>query len=229
MRINKFLTEQGFCSRREADKLIQDNRVRINSRAAVLGDQVAEGDSVFVDNQLVQKKSKKIYIMYNKPRGVVCTTDKIEKDNIVDVINYPERIFPIGRLDKDSTGLIFLTNDGDIVNKILRAQFGHEKEYWVNVDKPFDEDFLKKMSSGVDIGDHVTLPCRVTRVNKSTFLIVLTEGKNRQIRRMCDALGYMVRHLKRIRIMNVLLGDLPEGKWQEIPPQQLEQIFKTIG
>ncbi|MBK9295169.1 MAG: pseudouridine synthase [Oligoflexia bacterium] len=229
MRINKFLTESGFCSRRQADKLITEKQVKINNNVASLGDQVGEGDQVFVNGKLVENKNKRIYIMYNKPRGIVCTTDTNEKDNIIDAIKFRQRIFPIGRLDKDSTGLIFLTNDGNIVNKILRAENGHEKEYWVNVDKPFDEDFLKIMSQGVDIGGYITKPCKLKRVNKSTFLITLTEGKNRQIRRMCESLNYKVRHLKRLRIMNVLLGDLKEGRWKEIEPKDLKKIFELVN
>lgn len=228
MRINKFLTDKGFCSRREADKLIEQKRVKIGGRLAVLGDQVAEGDVVTVDGKPILAEEKKVYLMYNKPRGIVCTTDTREKDNIIDAVKYKTRIFPIGRLDKDSTGLIFLTNDGDIVNQILRAQYGHEKEYVVNVDKPFDEKFLFKMAAGVDIGGYVTKPCEVERVNRSTFKIILTEGKNRQIRRMCEALGFMVRHLQRIRIMNVLLGNLREGELRPIPAQAFALLRETL-
>lgn len=224
MRINKYLTDKGFCSRREADRLIQQGRVFINDRVAVLGDQVSETDIVKVDRKNIVAESKKLYLMYNKPRGIVCTTDVREPDNIIEAIQYKTRIFPIGRLDKDSTGLIFLTNDGDIVNQILRAQHGHEKEYVVNVDKPIEDRFLEKMSQGVDIGGYVTKPCEIVRVNRSTFNIILTEGKNRQIRRMCEAYGFHVRHLMRIRIMNVRLGNLAEGKIQEIPSQKLTEL-----
>lgn len=228
MRINKYLTDQGYCSRREADRLIEAKRVKIGDRLAVLGDQVGESDVVTVDGKPIKADAPKIYLMYNKPRGIVCTTDLREKDNIIDAIKYKTRIFPIGRLDKDSTGLIFLTNDGDIVNKILRAQYGHEKEYVVNIDKPFDEKFLKQMASGVDIGDHKTLPCRLDTINRSTFSIILTEGKNRQIRRMCEALGYKVRHLQRIRIMNVKLGNLKEGEIKPISQTEFSLLQKAL-
>lgn len=228
MRINKFFTERGLCSRREADRLIEARRVKINDRVAVLGDQVNEGDKVFVDGKLIEFSPPKTYIMYNKPRGITSTTDLRIDGNIVDAVAHPERVFPIGRLDKDSTGLIFLTNDGDIVNKILRAQFGHEKEYIVEINRPVDESFIKKLSSGVDIGGYVTKPCKVKKVGGNTFTIILTEGKNRQIRRMCEAQGAVVKNLQRVRIMNVKLGSLKSGQWQDIPAGELSELMKVL-
>jgi 23S rRNA pseudouridine2604 synthase len=228
MRINKFFTEHGYCSRREADRLIESGRVKINGRVALLGDQVLPDDKVYVDDKIVTSEQKKVYLMYNKPRGITCTTEKDVRGNIIDAVNYPSRIFMIGRLDKDSTGLIFLTNDGDIVNKILRAQFGHEKEYIVEINQPVTDQFLKLMSSGVNIGDTVTKPCRVNKIKGNTFSIILTEGKNRQIRRMCETCGATVKNLHRIRIMNVRLDDLGSGQWQEIPKPQFEELQKRI-
>lgn len=228
MRINKFLTSSGFCSRREADRLIESGRVRINSRVAKLGDQVNESDEIFVDDRKVDPQTKRVYIMYHKPPGIICTTDQKIESNIVDAVNHPLRIFPIGRLDKDSTGLILLTNDGDIVNRILRAQFGHEKEYLVRLNKPYDKAFIEKMTKGVDIGDHLTKPCQAWAVDERSFAIILTEGKNRQIRRMSEALGYRVQSLKRVRIMNIELGKLKQGVWQDIPPGLLKTLQDTI-
>jgi 23S rRNA pseudouridine2604 synthase len=228
MRINRFFTDLGYCSRREADKLIEAGRVRINDRLAVLGDQVSETDQVFVDSKQLHYSPPKVYIMYHKPTGITCTTERQINGNIIDAINHPLRIFPIGRLDKDSSGLILLTNDGDIVNKILRAEFEHEKEYIVEIDKPFNEEFIFKMGQGVDIGDHFTLPCQIRSINRSTFSIILTEGKNRQIRRMCEALGYNVRRLQRIRIMNLLLADMKAGQWKDIPPEKLQALKASL-
>ncbi len=229
MRINKYLTDRGYCSRRAADKLIEARRVMIGGRVAVLGDQVAADDVVMVDGKKIDAAggddaSSRVYIMYNKPFGVTCTTDAEIPKNIIDAVKHPLRVFPIGRLDKASTGLIFLTNDGDIVNKILRARYGHEKEYEVEIDVPFPDLFIKKLSGGVNIGDYVTKPCRVTRRDKKSFTIILTEGKNRQIRRMTAALGYHVKRLHRVRIMNILLGDLAEGAWRDIPPKKLHEL-----
>jgi 23S rRNA pseudouridine2604 synthase len=229
MRINRFFTDQGYCSRREADKLISAGQVKINDRTAVLGDQVTENDKITVDGKIISFAPAKVYIMYHKPVGITCTTELHIKGNIVEAVNHPLRVFPIGRLDKDSTGLIFLTNDGDIVNRILRAEFAHEKEYVVEVNKPFDNEFIFKLSSGVDIGDHLTLPCKVKTINPRMFSIILTEGKNRQIRRMCDALGYNVRKLHRIRIMNVVIGDLKSGQWRDISSQMLLELKKNLG
>jgi len=224
MRINRFFTDLGYCSRREADKLIEGKRVRINDRLAVLGDQVSETDQVFVDGKHLQYSPPKVYIMYHKPIGITCTTERQISGNIIDAVNHPLRIFPIGRLDKDSSGLILLTNDGDIVNRILRAEFEHEKEYIVEVDKSFNQEFLFKMSRGVDIGDHVTLPCTIKSLGLRSFSIILTEGKNRQIRRMCETLGYEVRKLQRIRIMNLLLADMKAGHWKDIPSEKLQEL-----
>jgi len=229
MRINRFFTDQGYCSRREADKLIEAGRVHINDRLAVLGDQVSETDKVYVDSKEILFAPPKVYIMYNKPTGITCTTERQIKGNIIDAVKHPLRVFPIGRLDKDSSGLILLTNDGDIVNRILRAEFENEKEYVVEVDKIYTPDFFKKMSSGVNIGDHVTLPCKVTALGRMTFSIILTEGKNRQIRRMCEALGYNVKKLKRIRIMNLLLGEMKAGEWKDIPAADLEKLKSKLG
>lgn len=229
MRINKYLTEHGYCSRREADRLIEAGKVFINGKHAKLGDQVEEKAIVKIAGQKVVGVSRKVYIMYNKPFGVTCTSDKAVRNNIVDAVNHPLRIFPIGRLDKESTGLIFLTNDGDIVNKILRAQYGHEKEYIVEVRKTFTDDFIKKMSSGVNIGGYTTKSCKVTKINNKSFSIILTEGKNRQIRRMCEILGNDVKSLQRIRIMNVkLMPFLLPGMWKDIPKPVLTSLKQLI-
>jgi 23S rRNA pseudouridine2604 synthase len=228
MRINKFFTEQGYCSRREADRLIQAGRVKINERLAVLGDQVGADDSVFLDGQLIEFHPPKKYIMYNKPLGITCTTDLRVEGNIIDAVKHDLRIFPIGRLDKYSTGLIFLTNDGDIVNKILRAQFGHEKEYIIEINCPVTDDFIRKMSSGVDIGGYVTKNCKVKKIRGNTFSIILTEGKNKQIRRMCEALDTVVKKLHRIRIINVNIGSLRSGEWVDIDPKLLGEMHKIL-
>jgi 23S rRNA pseudouridine2604 synthase len=229
VRINKFFTQNGICSRREADRHIEDGRVTINGVIAKLGDQVSSNDKIAFDGKEITETTEAFYIMYNKPRGITCTTDLKIEGNIIDAIKYPSRIFPIGRLDKFSTGLIFLTNDGAIVNQILRAQYGHEKEYEVEVSRPTDDDFLKKMASGVDIGDHITLPCRVKRLGRQTFSVILTEGKNRQIRRMCEALDHRVRNLHRVRIMNVVVGNLKLGQWSNIAAEQLKELKNILA
>jgi len=228
-RINKYLSEVGHCSRRAADKLIDQGRVTINGKVPEMGTKVISGDVVRVDGEPVSlPKEKPVYLAFNKPVGIVCTTDtKVEKDNIIDYINYPKRIFPIGRLDKPSEGLIFLTNDGDIVNKILRARNNHEKEYLVTVDKPLHPDFLRKMRNGVPILDTVTRKCEVSQISTYQFRIILTQGLNRQIRRMCEYLEYRVKKLKRIRIMNVHL-DLPVGKWRHLTTQELLEIEQLV-
>lgn len=228
-RINKFLSEAGFCSRREADKLIEKNIVKINGKVPLKGTKVMPGDSVSINNKLISpKKEKFVYIAFNKPKGVVCTTDtKSEKNNIIDFINYPKRIFPIGRLDKPSEGLIFLTSDGDIVNKILRASNHHEKEYIVVVDNAISNDFISKMSSGVPILGTVTNKCRVQKLSSRKFKIILTQGLNRQIRRMCEHLGYHVKELKRVRIMNINL-DVKVGQWRYFTKKELLEINKTL-
>ncbi|APG61207.1 23S rRNA pseudouridine(2604) synthase RluF [Christiangramia salexigens] len=227
VRINKYLSQLGYCSRREADKLIDQGRITINGKVPEMGTKVTPGDDVAVDGKSVSKaelKEPNVYLAFNKPVGIVCTTDtRVEKDNIIDYINYPKRIFPIGRLDKPSEGLIFLTNDGDIVNKILRARNNHEKEYVVAVNKPITSDFIKKMSAGVPILDTVTRKCEVEKLSRHTFRIVLTQGLNRQIRRMCEFLNYEVTSLKRIRIMNVTL-DIPVGEWRELTEEELKTI-----
>jgi 23S rRNA pseudouridine2604 synthase len=228
VRINRFFTDLGYCSRREADKLIEAGRVRINDRLAVLGDQVSETDQVFVDSKQIHYSPPKVYIMYHKPTGITCTTERQVRGNIIDAVNHPLRVFPIGRLDKDSSGLILLTNDGDIVNRILRAEFEHEKEYIVELNKPFTQEFLFKMSQGVNIGDHITLPCTIKSIGPKGFSIILTEGKNRQIRRMCETLGYEVRKLQRIRIMNLLLADIKAGQWKDIPVDKLQELKSML-
>lgn len=229
-RINKYLSEVGYCSRRAADKLIEQGRVTINGKVPEMGTKIIAGDDVRVDGEPISKpKEKPVYLAFNKPIGIVCTTDtRVEKDNIIDFINYPKRIFPIGRLDKPSEGLIFLTNDGDIVNKILRARNNHEKEYVVTVDKPLTTQFLQKMRNGVPILDTVTRKCEVEEISKYQFKIILTQGLNRQIRRMCEYLDYRVKKLKRIRIMNVKL-DLPVGKWRDLTAEELREINRSIS
>lgn len=229
-RINKFLSEVGYCSRREADKLIEQGRVTINDKVPLLGTKIEANDIVKVDGKVItDQKDKHVYIAFNKPVGIVCTTDtRVEKDNIIDYINFPKRIFPIGRLDKSSEGLIFLTSDGDIVNKILRARNQHEKEYLVRVNKPIDNEFIQKMANGVPILDTVTRKCKVQQLNKFEFNIILTQGLNRQIRRMCEYLDYRVVTLKRIRIMNIHL-DIPLGEWRFFTDDELNQLNKLIA
>ena len=227
MRLNKFLAETGACSRREADQWIEAGRVSVNGAPAVLGTQVNEGDEVRVDGQPLRPRPKRVYLALNKPIGIECTTDRDVPGNIVDFVGYPERIFPIGRLDKDSEGLILLTNDGDIVNTVLRAEHEHEKEYIVAVDRPLTPAFLAGVAAGVPILDTVTNPCKVTAVGKNTFRIVLTQGLNRQIRRMCEHFDYRVRRLQRVRIMHVQLGSLPVGKWRELTPTELRGLLPS--
>lgn len=228
MRINKFISETGICSRREADKWIENKRVTINGVVAQLGSTVGPGDDVRVDGQPLGSKKASVYIALNKPVGITCTTELHIKGNIIDFVNHPERIFPIGRLDKDSQGLILLTNDGDIVNKILRAENNHEKEYIVTVDKPITPQFLQGMSAGVRILGTVTNPCTVKKMSDRVFQIILTQGLNRQIRRMCAAFGYQVRKLERIRIMNITLGNLKVGHWRNLTPKELSELNKSL-
>ncbi|KMQ70648.1 23S rRNA pseudouridine(2604) synthase RluF [Chryseobacterium koreense] len=225
IRINKYLSEVGFCSRREADKLLEQGRITINGRIPELGTKVSDEDEILVDGVSIRKpEDKHVYIVLNKPVGIVCTTDtKREKNNIVDFINHHKRIFPIGRLDKPSEGLILLTSDGDIVNKILRARNNHEKEYIVRVDKPITPKFLDKMRNGVPILGTVTKKCEVEQIDALSFRIILTQGLNRQIRRMCEFLGYEVKKLKRIRIMNIKL-DLPTGKWRDLTRAEMQEL-----
>ena len=229
-RINKYLSEVGYCSRRAADKLIEQRRVTINGKVPEMGTKLNDNDEVRVDGRLISvPKEKPTYIAFNKPIGIVCTTDtKVEKDNIIDYIGYPKRIFPIGRLDKPSEGLILLTSDGDIVNKILRARNNHEKEYIVTVDKPVNQEFISRMSKGVPILDTVTRKCEVEQLSKFVFKIILTQGLNRQIRRMCEYLGYEVTKLKRTRIMNIKL-DVPVGQWRYLTEKELVDISKLIA
>ncbi|WP_299220002.1 23S rRNA pseudouridine(2604) synthase RluF [uncultured Aquimarina sp.] len=228
-RLNKFLSEVGYCSRREADKLINQGRVTINGKVPEMGTKVALGDEVRVDGEIINKpKEKHVYLAFHKPIGIVCTTAQNEKDNIIDYINYPKRIFPIGRLDKPSEGLILLTSDGDIVNKILRARNNHEKEYIVTVNKLISPQFIKRMRNGIPILDTVTRKCEVEQINKYDFRIILTQGLNRQIRRMCEYLGYEVIRLKRIRIMNISL-DTPVGEWRYLTEKELQIINSDVG
>lgn len=224
-RINKFLSESGFCSRREADKLIEQGRVTINGKIPEMGTKITAADEVRVDGKLVgEKKQQRVYLAFNKPIGIVCTTDtRVEKDNIIDYIGYPERIFPVGRLDKASEGLILLTNDGDIVNKILRSHNNHEKEYIVTVNRLINPDFIERMGNGVPILGTITKKCKVEKLDAYAFRIILTQGLNRQIRRMCEQLGYKVTALKRIRIMNIHL-DMPVGKYRELTSKELNTL-----
>ncbi|MET1176853.1 23S rRNA pseudouridine(2604) synthase RluF [Peribacillus simplex] len=228
MRINKFISESGITSRRGADKWIAEGRVTINGTVAELGSQAEPGDDVRVDGKPIKVEQQNVYIALNKPIGITSTTEKHIKGNIVDFVNHPLRIFHIGRLDKDSSGLILLTNDGDIVNEILRAENKHEKEYIVTVDKPLTSSFIKDMSSGVEILDTKTLPCKVEQLTKYTFNITLMQGLNRQIRRMCSALGYEVRDLHRIRIMNIHLDGLAIGQWRDLTEDELTELFKEL-
>ena len=225
MRLNKFLSETGLCSRREADAWIESGRVQVNGTTAVLGTQVGVGDVVQLDGQPVVRKPERVYLALNKPVGIECTTDRSVPGNIVDFVGHRERVFPIGRLDKDSEGLILLTNDGDIVNRVLRAEHEHEKEYIVSVDRPLTPEFLEGMAHGVPILDTVTNPCKVRQVGRNTFRIVLTQGLNRQIRRMCEHFDYTVRGLQRVRIMHIQLGDLPLGKWRNLTAAEVRPLL----
>ncbi|MEN8965794.1 MAG: 23S rRNA pseudouridine(2604) synthase RluF [Polaribacter sp.] len=227
--LNKYISSSGVCSRREAEKFIKEGRVTINGKPTQLGNRVAKKDIVKLDGRLVEPKNKTLYIALNKPIGIVSTTDDRERNNIIKHINYPERLFPIGRLDKPSEGLIFLTNDGDIVNKILRAGNNHEKEYFVTVNKSITEDFIEKMSNGIPILGTVTKKCRVEKVSDKIFKIILTQGLNRQIRRMCEYLDYEVTKLKRTRIMNVELGYLQTGDWRELTDEEMKEINVMIS
>lgn len=226
--LNKFISSTGICSRREADKMIQEGRVTINQEPTKLGNRVFEGDEVAIDGKPLQSKPKTLYIAFNKPVGIVCTTDPKEPKNIVHYINHKERLFPIGRLDKPSQGLIFLTNDGDIVNKILRAGNNHEKEYIVSVGQPITTDFIRKMGNGIPVLGTVTKKCKVEQLNRFTFSIILTQGLNRQIRRMCSFLGYEVTKLNRVRIMNVELNKLRIGQWRELTDKEMHEINQLI-
>lgn len=228
MRINKFLAESGVCSRREADRHIENGDVTINGELATLGSKVNPGDAVVFRGKLLTPVEEKVYLAFNKPIGVECTASKDVANNIIEYINYPTRIFPVGRLDKKSEGLILLTNDGELSNGILKARHYHEKEYKVKVNRPYDDTFIDKMQSGVPILDTVTRPCKIKRVDATTFEIVLTQGLNRQIRRMCEALGYEVVRLKRFRVLNIMLGDLPKGKWRHLTASELRTLRNHV-
>jgi len=225
MRLNKFISETGICSRREADEWIAQGRVSINGVRAQLGSQVGEGDEVRVDRQRIGAKPKPVYILLNKPVGVTCTTERHVHGNIIDFVGHAERIFPVGRLDKDSEGLILLTNNGDIINRLLRSENHHEKEYAVTVDKPVTEVFLKRMAGGVRILGTVTKPCKITQTGKCEFRIILTEGLNRQIRRMCEVFGYSVLRLRRVRFVNLKLGALKSGQWRNLTEAELGKLL----
>ncbi|BBP46201.1 pseudouridine synthase [Thiosulfatimonas sediminis] len=233
IRLNKFISDSGFCSRREADRFIEQGCVKLNGKTVAVGAQVFAGDEVRVNGRLIAAsaadKSDRVYIAYHKPVGITCTTLQTVQGNITDAINHPERIFPIGRLDKDSEGLIFLTSDGDIVNKILRAENGHDKEYVVTVNKALTPEFIQKMSIGVPILDRVTLPCQVQMQSRFVFKIILNQGLNRQIRRMCEYFGYKVVRLVRTRIMNVSLGNLPVGHWRNLPAEVIAEINRAVS
>ncbi|MGE7092777.1 23S rRNA pseudouridine(2604) synthase RluF [Lysinibacillus sp. NPDC048646] len=229
MRINKYLSETGIVSRRGADKWVEEGKVTINGELATVGSQVEAGDLVCVDGKEVKREQQLVYIVLNKPVGITSTTEQHIKGNVVDFINHPLRIFHIGRLDKESEGLLLLTNDGDIVNKILRAENHHEKEYIVQVDNPITEQFIKKMGAGVDILDTTTLPCYVEKISDKVFKIILEQGLNRQIRRMCSALDYSVKRLQRIRIMNIKVGNLKIGQWRDLTEKERTELFKLLN
>jgi 23S rRNA pseudouridine2604 synthase len=229
MRLNKFISEHGVCSRREADAWIAAGRVTVNGSAGRLGTQVGAGDEVRVDGKPLPERRKAVYLALNKPRGVTCTTERDVPGNIVDFIGHRERIFPIGRLDKDSEGLILLTNDGDIVNEILRVEHGHEKEYEVTVERPVTPAFLQMMAAGVRIGAEKTRPCTVVRTGPASFRMILTQGLNRQIRRMCSALGWRVQALKRVRIMHIRLGTLPTGRWRDLTEAEIRPLYSAMS
>lgn len=228
IRLNKYVADSGYCSRREADRIITEGRVRIDGRVGVLGDRVLPGMTVTVDNQPIATQSEKVYLALNKPVGIVCTTDPREPMNVVDYLDYPVRIFPVGRLDKDSSGLLLMTSDGEIVNRLLRAAGGHEKEYEVEVDRPVTKEFLEGMMKGVPILDTVTLPCKVRRTGERSFNIIIVQGLNRQIRRMCEYFGYNVRSLRRIRIMNIRLGNMKPGQWRELTQAEFAELTRQL-
>lgn len=225
MRINKLLSNYGYCSRKEVSRLIEDKRIIVNGKLCEQGQWVEETDDILLDGEKVKQKEK-IYIALNKPRGIVCTSSREIKDNIIDFLNYKDYVFPVGRLDKDSEGLILMTNDGDVANKILSSESYHEKEYTVTLDKDFDDKFIYNMSKGVNILGTVTRPCKLTRINNNTFNIILTQGLNRQIRRMCKTFGYNVIKLERIRIVSILLDGIEVGKWRELTKEEIENLME---
>lgn len=228
IRLNKYLSDSGVCSRREADRLIQQGLVRINGQPVQMGQKVTSADHVTVNGRLVRPADEKVYLLFHKPRGIECTEQKKVKNNIIQYLNYPVRVTYAGRLDKDSEGLMLMTNDGDLINDMMRARNGHEKEYLVTVDKPITEEFLKGMAQGVPILDTITRPCTITQTGKYTFRIILTQGLNRQIRRMCEYFHYKVTKLKRVRILNLKLGSLPLGKSRPATDEELTQLFKLL-
>ena len=228
IRLNKYISDAGHCSRREADRWIEEGRVYIDGRKGSLGDRVLPGMKVTIQGERVKAQSKNVYIVLNKPVGIVCTTDKREPMNVVDFVDHDRRIYPIGRLDKDSEGLLLMTSDGDIVNRILRSAGKHEKESQVTVDKPITTEFLQKMASGVKILGTTTLPCQIKKTGEKAFTIILTQGLNRQIRRMCETLGYRVKTLKRVRIMNIHLGNLKLGQWRNLTPFEMKELMRRL-
>lgn len=229
IRLNKFLSDAGVCSRREADRLAEQGLITVDGEVAVVGMKIHPDAQVKVRGKRIKKEEEKVLLAFHKPAGIVCTAEKREKNNVIDYLNYPLRIYPVGRLDKDSTGLLLLTNDGELVNKIMRAGNYHEKEYIVRVNRPLTEEFCRKMASGVPILDTVTRKCRVEPMDEMTFRIILTQGLNRQIRRMCEALGYRVIALKRVRIMNIKLGDLKEGAWRRVEGKEREMLNQLLA
>ena len=229
IRLNKYLSDAGICSRRQADRWIEEKRITVNGETARTGMKIALDSEVCIDGKPIKKEEKKVLLAMNKPAGIVCTAEKREKNNIVDYMKCPKRIYPVGRLDKDSTGLLLLTNDGELVNKIMRAGNYHEKEYLVSVNKPVTEEFCRKMSCGVAILDTVTRPCKVEKTGEKSFRIILTQGLNRQIRRMCETLGYRVLTLQRVRIMNIRLGSLKEGTWRSIEGKERKELDALLS
>lgn len=230
IRINKYLSEAGICSRREADRMIEEGRITVNGKKAESGQKVSLEDEVCADNIPVHKNEKKVLLLFNKPRGIVCSTkQQFDETTVTDYLDYPLRVYPVGRLDKESQGLLLLTNEGDLVNKIMRAGNYHEKEYFVTVNKPVDREFVRRMSKGVPVLDTVTRPCRVVQTGECSFRIILTQGLNRQIRRMCEYFGYRVVKLVRVRIMNIKLGDLPVGKYRDLTHQEWEGLLALLS
>ena len=229
MRLNRYLSDAGICSRRQADRYLEEGRITVDGVPAVLGQKIRPGQDISLDDQPVHVQTRKVVLAFNKPRGIVCTTEKREKDNIIDYLDYPIRVYPVGRLDKDSEGLILLTNDGDLMNEVLKARNYHEKEYLVEVNRPVTNPFMKAMSEGVEILDTKTRPCKVIKTGLKSFKIILTQGLNRQIRRMCEALDYRVVSLKRVRVMNIELGDLPTGEYREITGEERYELYYRAG
>ena len=229
IRINKYLSEAGICSRREADRMIEEGRITVNGKKAESGQKVSLEDEVCADNIPVHKNEKKVLLLFNKPRGIVCSTkQQFDETTVTDYLDYPLRVYPVGRLDKESQGLLLLTNEGDLVNKIMRAGNYHEKEYFVTVNKPVDREFVRRMSKGVPVLDTVTRPCRVVQTGECSFRIILTQGLNRQIRRMCEYFGYQVTRLERVRVMNIELGNLKSGEYREVTGRELDELYEQL-